>query len=97
MAGEIIIEHFAMVEDLEPIVYIVSTITVIVLLYSLWEAYKRWTFGGEKIEYGPIGLRIKNLLKYAIFQWKVVRHRFPGLIHLLIYGGMLWLLIATSL
>ncbi|MCE4599980.1 MAG: 4Fe-4S dicluster domain-containing protein [Desulfurococcales archaeon] len=97
MAGEIIIEHFAMVEDLEPIVYIVSTITVIVLLYSLWEAYKRWTFGGERIEYGPIGLRIKNLLKYAIFQWKVVRHRFPGLIHLLIYGGMLWLLIATSL
>ncbi len=91
------IDHFIMVEDLEPVVYIVSTITVIVLLYSLYEAYKRWTHGGEKIEWSPWGLRIKNLVKYALFQWKVVRHRFPGTLHLLIYGGMLWLLIATVL
>ncbi len=91
------IDHFIMVEDLEPIVYIISTITVIVLLYSLYEAYKRWTYGGQKIQYGPLSLRLKNLVKYALFQWKVVRDRFPGLMHLLIFGGMLWLLIATTL
>ncbi len=96
-AGDIRIVHFAMVEDLEPIVYIISAITVIVLLYSLYKAYKRWTYGGERIEIGPIGLRLRNLVKYALFQWKVLRHRFPGLMHLLIFGGMLWLLIATSL
>ncbi len=91
------IQHFAMVEDLEPIVYIVATITVIVLLWSLWEAYRRWTYGGQKIVIGPIGSRAKFLVKYALLQWKVLRHRFPGTMHLLIYGGMLWLLIATSL
>jgi nitrate reductase gamma subunit/NAD-dependent dihydropyrimidine dehydrogenase PreA subunit len=86
-----------MVEDLEPIVYVVSTITVIVLLYSLYAAYKRWTYGGEKVEISPLGLRIKNLVKYALFQWKVVRQRFPGTIHLMIYLGMAWLLIMTGL
>ncbi len=90
------IQHFAMVEDLEPVVYVVSTITVIVLLWSLYEAYKRWTYGGEKIQYKPLGLRVKYFTKYALFQWKVLRHRFPGTMHLLIYGGMLWLLIATT-
>ncbi len=96
-SGTVQIDHFIMVEDLEPIVYIIATITVIVLLYSLYEAYKRWTYGGEKIQYAPLGLRLKNLIKYALFQWKVVRQRFPGIMHLLIFGGMLWLLIATSL
>ncbi len=96
-AGDVRILHFAMVEDLEPVVYIVSAFTVAVLLYSLWEAYKRWTYGGERIEWGPLGLRARNLVKYALFQWKVLRHRFPGLIHLLIFGGMLWLAIATTL
>ena len=95
--GEIAIKHFAMVEDLEPLVYIVSAITVAVLLYSLWEAYKRWTYGGERIEWGPPGKFLGNLVKYALLQWKVLRHRFPGTIHLLIYGGMLWLAIATTL
>ncbi len=97
MVDPIQIQHYAMVEDLEPIIYIVSTITVIVLLYSLYEAYKRWTYGGQRIKIQPVGSRLKNLVKYALFQWKVVRHRFPGLLHLLIYGGMLWLLIATTL
>ncbi len=91
------IDHFIMVKDLEPAVYIISTITVIVLFYSLYTAYKRWTYGGEKIPLNNWGARIRNFLKYAIFQWKVVRHRFPGIMHLLIYLGMFWLLIATTL
>ena len=97
MASAPYIDHFIMVHDLEPIVYIVATITAVVLLYSLYAAYKRWTYGGEKIEFSPIGLRLKNFVKYALLQWKVVRHRFPGTIHLLIYLGMGWLLIATTL
>ncbi|MCE4624649.1 MAG: (Fe-S)-binding protein [Desulfurococcales archaeon] len=91
------IDHFIMVEQYEPIVYIISTITVIVLLYALFEAYRRWTYGGEKIEFSPLGLRLKNFTKYALLQWKVVRHRFPGTMHLLIFLGMGWLLIATTL
>jgi len=91
------IVHFAMVEDLRPLVYIFAAITVAVLAYSLWQAYKRVTYGGQRIEWGPAGLRIRNLVKYALLQWKVVRHRFPGTIHLLIFAGMLWLAIATML
>ncbi len=91
------IHHLLFVEDLIPIVYIVSTITVIVLLYALWEGYKRWTYGGQKIKWRPWSSRLKTLTKYALLQWKVLRQRFPGVMHLLIYLGMGWLFLATIL
>ena len=91
------IEHFVMVSDLKPVVYVTALVVAIVLLYALYEGYRRWTRGGEKIEYGPISTRLKYFVKYALLQWKVLRHRFPGLMHLLIFGGMGWLLVATLL
>lgn len=91
------IEHFVMVGDLRPVVYITATVVVIVLLYSLYEGYRRWTRGGEKVQWRPYSLRARNLVKYALLQWKVVRHRFPGTMHLLIFAGMGWLFLATLL
>ena len=95
MAGDAAINHFFMVKDLRYIVYIVGTAVAALLLYSLVEAYRRWTFGGERVEWGPLGSRAGSLAKYALFQWRVVRHRFPGTLHLLIFLGMGWLFMAT--
>ena len=90
-----VINHFYLVEDMEPIVYVVAAGVAAVLLYALYLGYRRWTYGGERIEWGPLGARLRLFAKYALFQWKVVRHRFPGTMHLLIYLGMGWLLLAT--
>jgi Fe-S oxidoreductase/nitrate reductase gamma subunit len=91
------IEHFAMVSDLKPVVYVTALVVVAILLYALYEGYRRWTRGGQRIEYGPISTRLKYFTKYALLQWKVLRHRFPGIMHLLIFGGMSWLFVATLL
>ncbi|WP_460124057.1 (Fe-S)-binding protein [Stetteria hydrogenophila] len=92
-----VIRHFWMVEDLKPAPYILGSIAAAVVLYSLYAGYKRWTHGGERVEWGPLGLRLRYLAKYALLQWRVVRHRFPGAVHLLIFLGMGWLLAATIL
>ncbi|MCE4621240.1 MAG: 4Fe-4S dicluster domain-containing protein, partial [Desulfurococcales archaeon] len=91
------IEHYVMVEDLKLVPYILGLASALVLVYALYEGYKRWTHGGQRIEWTPITARVSNLVKYALLQWKVLRHRFPGTMHLLIYAGMLWLFIATLL
>ena len=91
------IRHFFMVEDLKPVPFILGLGVAIILIYSLYAGYKRWTYGGERIDWRPLGLRCKLLAKYALFQWKVVRHRFPGTMHLMIFAGMGWLFIATIL
>ncbi|MEB2836181.1 MAG: heterodisulfide reductase-related iron-sulfur binding cluster [Desulfurococcales archaeon] len=91
------IEHWLFVEQLRPVVYVTATIVVAALLYALYEAYSRWTRGNQRIQYRPLGTRLKYFTKYALLQWKVIRHKFPGTMHLLIYGGITWLFIASIL
>ena len=92
------LEHFAFVKDLKPIVYIVAGITWAFLLYTLYRGFVRWTLGGQKITlHGGLGGVLSRFLKYGLLQYKVLRHRFPGTMHLLIFGGMMWLLVATIL
>ncbi len=95
--GEFALQHFAFVEDVKIYLYAVALITWALLLYSLFEGFRRWTYGGERIQFKPLGQRIEVFLRYGLLQWKVLRHRFPGTMHLLIFAGMIWLLIATIL
>ena len=91
------LEHFAFVKDLKPTVYIVAAVTWAFLFYTLYLGFKRWSYGGERIRITDPAAALKAFAKYGIFQYKVLRHRFPGVMHLLIFGGMMWLLIATIL
>ncbi len=94
--SDISIRHYYMVEDLKIIVYILALISVSIVAYSLFKAYKRWTAHGEKIKANP-GSLLGNLTLYSLLQLRIVRHRFPGFIHVMIFAGILWLLIMTIL
>ncbi len=91
------IEHFAMVKDIKNLVYIAAVIAWAVVAWSLYQGYKRWTHGGERIRVDDWGNALRGFVKYGLFQYKVLRHRFPGTMHLMIFAGMIWLLIATTL
>ncbi len=99
MAGEgpIYIEHFWHTEQYEALVFILAGLSVLAILYGIYKHYKKWTYGGEKIPFDRLGERVSNLVRYALLQAKVVMKPWPGTIHLLIYLGMAWLLIATFL
>ncbi|MEN2999924.1 MAG: (Fe-S)-binding protein [Acidilobaceae archaeon] len=86
--------HYFMVEDLRPFVYLSALIAVSIVAYNLLLSYRRWSTGGEKIQ---LRLSLGNLLSYSLLQRKVLRHGLPGLLHLLIFLGILWLLVMTSL
>jgi len=95
------IEHFAMVEDLEYYVYIVALLAWLVVAYSLVEGFRRWTHGTGYSARGLASLGLKRglslLLRYGVLQARVLRRRFPGAVHALIFYGTAWLFIATIL
>ncbi|MEM1685281.1 MAG: heterodisulfide reductase-related iron-sulfur binding cluster [Acidilobaceae archaeon] len=96
LEGDIVIRHFHLVEDLKPLVYILAVISLAVVISSLVLAYRRWTAYGEKIRVLD-GSILTNLLTFSLLQYRVLRHRFPGLMHLLIFAGILWLFTMTVL
>jgi Fe-S oxidoreductase/nitrate reductase gamma subunit len=91
------IYNFVWVQSYEAVVYGLGTIVAIILLYSAYVGYKRWTYGNERIKYPTPGYIIKNFVKYVIFQWKILRKRFPGTMHALIFYGIGWLAVTTTL
>ncbi len=90
------IEHFLYVEDLELLVYITLLLALIIFLYGLYRAYRRW-FRGERPPLNKLGKRVANLIKYGLLQWKVLYKPFAGTMHLLIYVGFIILGIGTLL
>ncbi|GBF09865.1 putative iron-sulfur protein [Aeropyrum pernix] len=93
------VEHFFMVEDLKIFVYILAGLSSAVLLYSLVEFYRRVFRGYAPLEAaentGGLRAAVDRLVWYGLLQYKVLRHRFPGIMHASIFYGILVLFIAT--
>ncbi|MGC8621177.1 MAG: heterodisulfide reductase-related iron-sulfur binding cluster [Caldisphaera sp.] len=97
MTSSIGIYNFVWVKGYEPIVYGEAVVVAIILLYSAYVGYKRWTYGNEKIKWPSLTYIVKNFIQYVILQWKVLRKRFPGTMHALIFYGIGWLAVTTVL
>ncbi|MBN1682230.1 4Fe-4S dicluster domain-containing protein [Candidatus Bathyarchaeota archaeon] len=79
------------------IVYVGMILSLISLFYGVYKFYKHWTFNGEKITIGNTKQGLKNALLYGLLQRKVINQKFAGLMHSLIYIGMVGLFISTAL
>ncbi len=97
------IYNFVWVQNYEVLVYVLGVAVFLWLLYAAYEGYVRWTRGskGWRLMCWPSGYPVRraltNFAKYAVLQWKVLRDRFPGVMHALIFYGIGWLFIATIL
>jgi Fe-S oxidoreductase/nitrate reductase gamma subunit len=97
------IYNFVWVQGYEFIVYALGLAVFLWLLYVAYEGYRRWTWGGPKwkLMCWPPGYSVKealyNFTKFALLQWKVLRQRFPGIMHAMIFYGIGWLFLATIL
>lgn len=91
------IRHYLLVEDLEPIVYLIAIIVIAILAYSIYKNYKIWFRGSETLPFRPFLPRFKRLIIYGILQYRVIKDRVSGLTHGLIYSGMIILLIGTAI
>ncbi len=77
--------------------YILSLVAVIIFLYGLSRRWHIWRLGLEDDRTDDFWTRVKGVLQYAVVQVKVVREVYPGLMHLGIFWGMVFLFIGTGL
>src|SRR3989304_1177231 len=72
-------------------------VTLGILLYGLWTRWRLWKQGAAGSTGASFGHRLRMLLVVSVFQRKVVRRRFAGLLHVLLYPGFIALGTRTTL
>jgi len=75
----------------------VNAVVVAVLLYGLWSRWRVWKQGAAGSTGASFSHHLKMLLVVSVFQRKVVRRRFAGLMHILLYTGFIALGIGTTI
>ena len=84
------------------VVYLISLLALIAVLWSLYQRSKIWRLGTPNPDVGPWGARlragVKTMLLDSIGHRRFIhRERYPGTMHFLIVWGMLILFVATTL
>ncbi len=81
----------------QPVLWAASAAVFVVLAYGLWSRWRLWKRGAAGSTGASFWLHLKMLLVVSLFQRKVLRRRFAGAMHVLMYTGFIALLIGTSL
>ena len=89
--------HYLFVEDLKSLVYIEMFLVIAIILFSLYSYYRSF-FKGYDIKILLTNNYVKKLYRvaqYVLLQRKILREKYPGLMHAMIFYGFTILLIAT--
>ena len=78
-------------------VWAVNAVVVAVFAYGLWTRYRLWKEGAPGSPGGSFVHHLRMLLAVSVLQGKVVRRRFAGAMHVLLYTGFIALGIGTTL
>ena len=77
--------------------YAVTGIALLILAYGLWTRWRIWKAGPAGSTGASLWVHLNRLLIVAIFQKKVARRRYAGVMHILLYTGFIALAIGTTL
>jgi len=78
-------------------IYAVTGIALLVAAYGVWDRWRIWKRGAAGATGASFWLHFQRLLVIAIFQKKVNRRRYAGLMHILLYTGFIALGIGTTI
>jgi Fe-S oxidoreductase/nitrate reductase gamma subunit len=77
--------------------YVLSMLAVIPFCWQIYRRVRLWRIGQPGVRGNQFGKRLRLLLQYALGQGRVIKKRYPGLMHLLLYSGFVILFIGTVL
>lgn len=77
------------------LIFPIAILAIAVLFYAFRQHYRMWRLGRAEKRFDRPGDRLKGLLSYGFGNARVVGEGYPGLMHVLIYGGMVLLFIGT--
>ncbi len=77
--------------------YVLLLFTVIIFAWKFYRRYKLWKLGQPENRLDNIPERLRLVWRYALGQGRVVKQKYPGIMHLLLYSGFVILFIGTVL
>ena len=77
--------------------YILAGISLIIFGWKIFQRLKLWKSGKPDARLDHVGLRLKLVFQYALGQGRLLKKKFAGLLHILIYAGFFILFIGTLL
>ncbi len=79
------------------LLYLFFAIAMVIFVYGFYRRYRLWRLGKPENRFDQPLKRIFNVLKDGIAQVSIMREKFPGLMHVAIFGGFVILFIGTLL
>lgn len=77
------------------LMYLIFAVSAIILIYGLYRRYLLWKKGKPAQRFDFLFERLKRAVVDAIAQIRVLKELYPGIMHVLIYGGFGGLFIGT--
>ena len=78
-------------------IYAVTGVALLVAAFGLWDRWRIWKQGPAGSTGASLWLHLQRLLVIAVFQKKVARRRYAGVMHILLYTGFIALAIGTTI
>src|SRR5581483_12251396 len=85
------------VQGTEGLMYALMALAVIVFAGRLWMRIQAWRQGQDDLPFDHLGERIRRVLVYVVAQYRILRDRIPGVMHLAIFAGFTIFFIGTTL
>jgi Fe-S oxidoreductase/nitrate reductase gamma subunit len=80
-----------------PFIYVLLIPVLVIIGIRIYRRYRLWKLGNPDNRFDQIGRRFQLVLKYALGQGRVIKKKYPGTMHILIYTGFIILFIGTVL
>ncbi len=77
------------------LIYPLMVISLGIFAYGFYRLIRKWKLGQAQQIKGSFGERLKALLVYAIGHGRILKEKYPGVMHLLIFAGFAVLFIGT--
>ena len=77
------------------LLYPIMALAIAIFVYGFYRRAKHWQLGQPEQLSGSVGQRIKSLLIYAIGQGRILKEKYPALMHVLIFVGIILLFFGT--
>ena len=77
------------------LIYPIAILAIALLIYGVRRHYLLWRLGQPENRFDRPWERLKGLVVYGLGSRRIVKENYPGVMHTLIYGGMVVLFIGT--
>ena len=88
-------EIFWNVGNIQLMVYVLCVAALFIAIYGIFRHFRRWRLGKKERRFDQIAKRFIYFVKFVFGHERILREVYPGIIHLLIFWGIVILFIGT--